>query len=90
MLTTQLGIPVAYNLSKDELDDVSDISLWERFNKMKEIIGRHLQNMIGGTIAVITAVLIVNVKIEPVWIWWVLSTVLMVPVIIWLRIKVMK
>tara|TARA_B100000767_G_scaffold119979_1_gene114382 strand:- start:454 stop:618 length:165 start_codon:yes stop_codon:yes gene_type:complete len=36
MLTTQLGIPVAYNLSKDELDDVSDISLWERFNKMKE------------------------------------------------------
>ena len=35
-LTTQLGIPVAYDLSKDELDDISDISLWERFNQMKE------------------------------------------------------
>ena len=35
-LTAQLGIPVAYDLSKDELDDISDISLWERFNKMKE------------------------------------------------------
>ena len=56
----------------------------------KERIGRHLQNMIGGTIAVITAVLVVNVKIEPVWIWWVLPTVLIVPVIIWWRIKVMK
>jgi len=32
----------------------------------------------------------VNVKIEPVWIWWVLPTVLIVPVIIWWRIKVMK
>ena len=56
----------------------------------KERIGKHLQNMIGGTIAVITAVLVVNVKIEPVWIWWVLPTVLIVPVIIWYRIKVMK
>ena len=56
----------------------------------KERIGRHLQNMMGGTIAVITAVLVVNVKIEPVWIWWVLPTVLIVPVIIWWRIKVMK
>ena len=56
----------------------------------KERIGKHLQNMIGGTIAVITAVLVVNVKIEPVWIWWVLPTVLIVPVIIWWRIKVMK
>ena len=56
----------------------------------KERIGKHLQNMIGGTIAVITAVLVVNVKIEPVWIWWVLPTVLIFPVIIWWRIKVMK
>ena len=56
----------------------------------KERIGKHLQNMIGGTIAVITAVLVVNVKIEPVWIWWVLPTVLIVPVIIWYRIKLMK
>ena len=56
----------------------------------KERIGKHLQNMIGGTIAVITAVLVVNVTIEPVWVWWILPTVLIVPVIIWWRIKVMK
>ena len=56
----------------------------------KERIGKHLQNMIGGTIAVITAVLVVNVTIEPVWVWWVLPTVLIVPVIFWYRIKLMK
>ena len=56
----------------------------------KERIGRHLGNMMGGTIAVITAVLVVNVNIEPVWIWWVLPTALITPVIIWWKIKVMK
>jgi len=56
----------------------------------KERIVRHLVSMIAGTIAVITAVLVVNVKIEPVWIWWVLPTVLIFPVIIWWRSKVMK
>ena len=56
----------------------------------KERIGRHLSNMMGGTIAVVTAVLVVNVNIEPVWIWWVLPTVLITPVIIWWNIKVLK
>ena len=56
----------------------------------KERIGRHLGNMMGGTIAVITAVLVVNVNIEPVWRWWVLPTALITPVIIWWKIKVMK
>jgi len=56
----------------------------------KERISRHLTNMMGGTIAVITAVLVVNVNIEPVWIWWVLPTALITPVIIWWKIKVMK
>ena len=49
----------------------------------KERIARHLTNMMGGTIAVITAVLVVNVNIEPVWVWWVLPTLLMTPVIFW-------
>lgn len=35
-LTTQLGIPVIYNWSKDELDDISDAKQWESFNKAKE------------------------------------------------------
>ena len=46
--------------------------------------------MMGGTIAVITAVLVVNVNIEPVWIWWVLPTALITPVISWWNVKVLR
>ena len=46
-----------------------------------ERISRHLTNMMGDTIAVITAVLVVNADIEPVWIWWVLPTVVITPFI---------
>ena len=49
----------------------------------KERIARHLTNMMGGTIAVITAILVVNVEFDPVWVWWVLPTALMTPVIFW-------
>tara|TARA_B110001452_G_scaffold111723_1_gene92628 strand:+ start:6335 stop:6886 length:552 start_codon:yes stop_codon:yes gene_type:complete len=35
----------------------------------QERIARHLTNMMGGTISVVTAVLVVNVSVEPVWIW---------------------
>lgn len=35
-LVTQLGIPVLYDLSKDELTDVSDKKQWESFNKTKK------------------------------------------------------
>ena len=34
-MVTQLGIPVLYDMSKDELDDVSDAKNWEGFEKMK-------------------------------------------------------
>lgn len=34
-LTTQLGVPILYDLYKDELDDISDAKLWENFNKDK-------------------------------------------------------
>jgi len=34
--TTQLGVPVIYDLYKDELDDISDTKLWGNFNKGKE------------------------------------------------------
>ncbi len=56
----------------------------------KERLSRHLTNMMGGTIAVITAVLVVNVDIKPVWIWWVLPTALITPVIFWWNAKVLK
>ena len=47
----------------------------------KERIAKHLTNMMGGTIAVITAVLVVNPPSNPEWVWWVLPTALIVPFI---------
>ena len=38
----------------------------------KQRIARHLTNMLAGTIAVITAVLVTNVNIQPVFIFWIL------------------
>ena len=34
-LVTQLGVPVLYDMSKDELADVSDQAQWDEFNKLK-------------------------------------------------------
>ena len=56
----------------------------------KERLSRHLTNMLGGTIAVITAVLAVNVDLEPAWVWWVFPTALITPVIFWWNVKVLK
>ena len=53
----------------------------------KRRIAGHLTRMLGGTIAVITAVLIVSVNVEPVWILWILPTVIIAPTIIWWNIK---
>ena len=53
-------------------------------------IARHLTNMLAGTIAVVTAVLVVNVDMEPQWLLWVLPTIIIVPVINWWNWKVMK
>lgn len=58
--------------------------------KGKERIARHLTNMLGGTIAVVTAVLVVNVQMEPVWVPWVLPTAVMTPVIVWWNGKVLN
>ena len=56
----------------------------------KERISRHLSNMMGGTIAVMTAVLVVNPPFEPEWVWWVLPTVLITPVIFWWNRKTLS
>jgi len=55
----------------------------------KERISKHLTNMVGGTIAVITAVLVVNPPTTPEWVWWVLPTVLITPLIFWWNKKVL-
>ena len=49
----------------------------------KQRIARHLTNMLAGTIAVITAVLVTNLSIEPVFILWILPTILITPLIFW-------
>lgn len=35
-ITTQLGVPILYDLNKYDLDDISDERLWKDFNKQKE------------------------------------------------------
>ena len=56
----------------------------------KERIAKHLTNMMAGTIAVITAVLVVNVNIEPIWIWWVLPTAVITPIIFYWKKKTLS
>ena len=45
--------------------------------------------MLAGTIAVITAVLVTNVNIEPVFILWILPTIIITPIIFWWNTKIL-
>ena len=58
--------------------------------KGKERIAKHLTNMMGGTIAVVTAVLVVNPPTDLEWVWWILPTILITPVITWWNKKVLN
>jgi uncharacterized membrane protein len=53
-------------------------------------ITRHLTNMLGATIATVTAVMVVNVDTDPVWIPWILPTVVITPLIVWWNFRVAK
>lgn len=53
-------------------------------------VSRHLTNMMAGTIATITAVTVVNVDMEPVWVPWILPTVLITPLIIWWNVRILR
>ena len=55
----------------------------------KQRIARHLTNMLAGTIAVITAVLVTNINIEPVFILWILPTIIITPLIFWWNRKIL-
>ena len=55
----------------------------------KQRIARHLTNMLAGTIAVITAVLVTNIHIEPVFILWILPTIIITPIIFWWNRKIL-
>ena len=56
----------------------------------KERIAKHLTNMMAGTIAVVTAVLVVNINIEPIWIWWLLPTAVITPIIFYWNKKTLS
>ena len=53
-------------------------------------VARHLTNMMAGTIATITAVTVVNVSMEPVWVPWILPTVVITPLIVWWNFRVLR
>ena len=53
-------------------------------------IARHLTNMMAGTIATVTAVLVVNVDTNPVWLGWILPTLLMTPLIVWWNFRIAR
>lgn len=51
-------------------------------------ISRHLTSMLAGTIATVTAVLVVNVETNPPWIAWILPTIVITPFIVGWNIRV--
>ena len=53
-------------------------------------VARHLTNMMAGTIATITAVVVVNVEMDPAWVPWVLPTVVITPLIAWWNVRVLR
>jgi len=53
-------------------------------------VSRHLTNMMAGTIATITAVTVVNVSMEPVWVPWILPTAVITPLIVWWNFRVLR
>ena len=53
-------------------------------------VARHLSNMMAGTIATVTAVLVVNVETNPVWLGWILPTLLITPLIVWWNFRIAR
>ncbi len=53
-------------------------------------IQRHLTNMLAGTIATVTAVLVVNVDTNPAWLAWILPTIVITPLIVWWNARIVK
>lgn len=53
-------------------------------------IRRHLTNMLAGTIATVTAVVVVNVDLDPVWLPWILPTVIITPLIVWWNFRIAR
>lgn len=56
----------------------------------KDRIANHLTMMMSATIAAITAFLVVNIQTNPAYIVWLGPTVVIVPLITWMNIKVRR
>ena len=56
----------------------------------RQRIARHLTNMLAGTIATVTAVVVVNVETRPEWLAWILPTLLITPLIVWWNRRVLR
>lgn len=56
----------------------------------RQRVARHLTNMLAGTIATVTAVVVVNVHTQPAWLAWILPTVLITPLIVWWNRRVLR
>jgi len=56
----------------------------------KKRVARHLTNMLSGTIATVTAAVVVNISTDPAWIAWLVPTVIIVPVIIYWNVRTLK
>ncbi len=54
----------------------------------KQRIARHLTNMLAGTIATVTAVVVVNMETDPVWLAWLLPTIVITPLIVWWNVRI--
>jgi len=57
--------------------------------KGKARIRAHLVSMMAATIAAVTAFLVVNVETDPVWVAWLLPTVIITPIIFWMSRKML-
>lgn len=56
----------------------------------KKRIARHLTKMLGRTKAAITAALVVNAPPGPEWIWWILSSLVIRPLVVRWNEKTME
>ena len=56
----------------------------------RQRVARHLTNMLAGTIATVTAVVVVNVHTRPAWLAWILPTLLITPLIAWWNRRVIR
>ncbi|MFK7799993.1 MAG: hypothetical protein AB8G95_00040 [Anaerolineae bacterium] len=58
--------------------------------KGRERIVMHLGKMMGGTIATVTAFVVVNISFQPAFVVWLAPTVLITPIIMWMSIQIRK